>query len=187
MIQQNFCELPGSVLKRDLQKLNLPSPLEPHYRCRVLSSLEKWFVIARRHFPRLNYVAEQSRNSFSLLIVFNVDFFPSFSFSGVFFDNRVENIKFIDFCGKYRVPFLQVSFSKWINPLNLARCLRELISIFSHFSIYVVRGKNDKKSIVAKQKVLRSWRIELRDAWMMSHDGYLMVLSLKRYVEVVES
>ncbi|CRL03828.1 CLUMA_CG016203, isoform B [Clunio marinus] len=26
---------------------------------------------------------------------------------GVFFDNRVENIKFIDFCGKYRVPFLQ--------------------------------------------------------------------------------
>jgi hypothetical protein len=27
--------------------------------------------------------------------------------SGVFFDNRVENIKFVDFCGKFRVPFLQ--------------------------------------------------------------------------------
>lgn len=27
--------------------------------------------------------------------------------SGVFFDNRVEHIKFVDFCGKYRVPLLQ--------------------------------------------------------------------------------
>uniref|UniRef100_A0A1B6DR41 Leucine-rich repeat-containing protein 58 n=1 Tax=Clastoptera arizonana TaxID=38151 RepID=A0A1B6DR41_9HEMI len=26
---------------------------------------------------------------------------------GVFFDNRVEHIKFVDFCGKYRVPLLQ--------------------------------------------------------------------------------
>lgn len=27
--------------------------------------------------------------------------------NGVFFDNRVEHIKFVDFCGKYRVPLLQ--------------------------------------------------------------------------------
>lgn len=27
--------------------------------------------------------------------------------SGVFFDNRIEHIKFVDFCGKYRVPLLQ--------------------------------------------------------------------------------
>lgn len=26
---------------------------------------------------------------------------------GVFFDNRVEHIKFVDFCGRYRVPLLQ--------------------------------------------------------------------------------
>ncbi|XP_049875153.1 leucine-rich repeat-containing protein 58 [Pectinophora gossypiella] len=26
---------------------------------------------------------------------------------GVFFDNRVEHIKFVDFCGKYRIPLLQ--------------------------------------------------------------------------------
>jgi len=26
---------------------------------------------------------------------------------GVFFDNRVEHVKFVDFCGKYRVPLLQ--------------------------------------------------------------------------------
>uniref|UniRef100_A0A8D9A002 Leucine-rich repeat-containing protein 58 n=2 Tax=Cacopsylla melanoneura TaxID=428564 RepID=A0A8D9A002_9HEMI len=26
---------------------------------------------------------------------------------GVFFDNRIEHIKFVDFCGKYRVPLLQ--------------------------------------------------------------------------------
>ncbi|PSN49085.1 Leucine-rich repeat-containing protein 58 [Blattella germanica] len=25
----------------------------------------------------------------------------------VFFDNRVEHIKFVDFCGKYRIPLLQ--------------------------------------------------------------------------------
>lgn len=29
------------------------------------------------------------------------------SFSGVYFDNRVEHIKFVDFCGKYRIPLLQ--------------------------------------------------------------------------------
>lgn len=26
---------------------------------------------------------------------------------GVFFDNHVEHIKFVDFCGKYRVPLMQ--------------------------------------------------------------------------------
>ncbi|KAL4715708.1 hypothetical protein ACJJTC_006287 [Scirpophaga incertulas] len=26
---------------------------------------------------------------------------------GVYFDNRVEHIKFVDFCGKYRIPLLQ--------------------------------------------------------------------------------
>lgn len=27
--------------------------------------------------------------------------------AGVFFDNRIEHIKFVDFCGKYRIPLLQ--------------------------------------------------------------------------------
>jgi hypothetical protein len=27
--------------------------------------------------------------------------------SGVYFDTRVENIKFVDFCGKYRIPLLE--------------------------------------------------------------------------------
>ncbi|XP_023158536.1 leucine-rich repeat-containing protein 58 [Ceratitis capitata] len=36
---------------------------------------------------------------------------------GVFFDNRVEHIKFVDFCGKYRVPLLQyLCSSKCIEP-----------------------------------------------------------------------
>lgn len=26
---------------------------------------------------------------------------------GVFFDNRVEHIKFVDFCGRYRLPLLE--------------------------------------------------------------------------------
>lgn len=34
---------------------------------------------------------------------------PSLSFPGVYFDNHVENVKFIDFCGKYKVPFMQVT------------------------------------------------------------------------------
>lgn len=28
-------------------------------------------------------------------------------FLGVFFDSRVEHIKFVDFCGRYRIPLLQ--------------------------------------------------------------------------------
>uniref|UniRef100_A0A6M2DKH5 Putative leucine-rich repeat-containing protein 58 n=1 Tax=Xenopsylla cheopis TaxID=163159 RepID=A0A6M2DKH5_XENCH len=36
---------------------------------------------------------------------------------GVFFDNRVEHVKFVDFCGKYRVPLLQYLCS--------ARCITE--------------------------------------------------------------
>lgn len=36
---------------------------------------------------------------------------------GVFFDNRVEHIKFVDFCGKYRVPLLHyLCSSKCIEP-----------------------------------------------------------------------
>lgn len=36
---------------------------------------------------------------------------------GVFFDNRVEHIKFVDFCGKYRVPLLEyLCSSKCIVP-----------------------------------------------------------------------
>jgi len=30
-----------------------------------------------------------------------------FILAGVFFDDRVEHIKFVDFCGKYRIPLLQ--------------------------------------------------------------------------------
>ncbi|ALC49956.1 CG32687 [Drosophila busckii] len=41
---------------------------------------------------------------------------------GVFFDNRVEHIKFVDFCGKYRVPLLQyLCSSKCIEPEHAAR------------------------------------------------------------------
>lgn len=41
---------------------------------------------------------------------------------GVFFDNRVEHIKFVDFCGKYRVPLLQyLCSSKCIEPERPAR------------------------------------------------------------------
>ncbi|TDG42458.1 hypothetical protein AWZ03_011112 [Drosophila navojoa] len=41
---------------------------------------------------------------------------------GVFFDNRVEHIKFVDFCGKYRVPLLQyLCSSKCIEPEELSR------------------------------------------------------------------
>ncbi|KAK0163586.1 hypothetical protein PV327_007254 [Microctonus hyperodae] len=36
---------------------------------------------------------------------------------GVFFDNRVEHVKFVDFCGKYRLPLLQyLCSSKCIDP-----------------------------------------------------------------------
>lgn len=30
-----------------------------------------------------------------------------YNIAGVYFDNRVEHIKFVDFCGKYRIPLLQ--------------------------------------------------------------------------------
>ncbi|XP_058803716.1 leucine-rich repeat-containing protein 58 [Phymastichus coffea] len=37
--------------------------------------------------------------------------------AGVFFDNRVEHVKFVDFCGKYRLPLLQyLCSSKCIGP-----------------------------------------------------------------------
>ncbi|KAE9524714.1 hypothetical protein AGLY_014764 [Aphis glycines] len=32
---------------------------------------------------------------------------PRLRWEGVFFDDRVEHIKFVDFCGKYRIPLLQ--------------------------------------------------------------------------------
>ncbi|KAL0134135.1 hypothetical protein PUN28_001173 [Cardiocondyla obscurior] len=39
------------------------------------------------------------------------------SCKGVFFNNRVEHIKFVDFCGKYRLPLLQyLCSSKCIEP-----------------------------------------------------------------------
>ncbi|CAG9800616.1 unnamed protein product [Chironomus riparius] len=39
---------------------------------------------------------------------------------GVYFDNRVENVKFIDFCGKYRVPFMQyLCSSKCVDNANV--------------------------------------------------------------------
>lgn len=38
---------------------------------------------------------------------------------GVFFNNRVEHVKFVDFCGKYRLPLLQyLCSSKCIGPRN---------------------------------------------------------------------
>ncbi|EDV38624.1 uncharacterized protein Dana_GF19554 [Drosophila ananassae] len=46
---------------------------------------------------------------------------------GVFFDNRVEHIKFVDFCGKYRVPLLQyLCSSKCIEPEEPARGIAPL-------------------------------------------------------------
>ena len=45
-------------------------------------------------------------------------------FAGVYFDNRVENVKFIDFCGKYRVPFMQyLCSSKWVTHLYIFQAL----------------------------------------------------------------
>lgn len=41
----------------------------------------------------------------------------SLLFTGVFFDNRVEHVKFVDFCGKYRIPLLQYLCS--------SRCISE--------------------------------------------------------------
>lgn len=32
--------------------------------------------------------------------------------TGVFFNNRVEHVKFVDFCGKYRLPLLQYLCSR---------------------------------------------------------------------------
>ncbi|XP_014252540.1 leucine-rich repeat-containing protein 58 [Cimex lectularius] len=43
--------------------------------------------------------------------------------NGVFFDNRVEHIKFVDFCGKYRVPLLQYLCS--------AKCVNDDSALFS--------------------------------------------------------
>ncbi|KAG5883133.1 hypothetical protein JTB14_030963 [Gonioctena quinquepunctata] len=41
---------------------------------------------------------------------------------GVYFDNRVEHIKFVDFCGKYRIPLLQyLCSSKCANKTELAK------------------------------------------------------------------
>lgn len=38
---------------------------------------------------------------------------------GVFFNNRVEHVKFVDFCGKYRLPLLEyLCSSKCIGPKN---------------------------------------------------------------------
>lgn len=87
---------------------------------------------------------KSSEVSFCALILFHPqNSFFWLSFSGVFFDNRVENIKFIDFCGKYRVPFLQVESNKSsVVPESILKGID--FSLFS-FSIYVVPGKNDMK------------------------------------------
>ena len=41
---------------------------------------------------------------FNLLLIV---FYFSSLFSGVYFDSRVEHVKFVDFCGRYRIPLLQ--------------------------------------------------------------------------------
>ncbi|XP_075233132.1 leucine-rich repeat-containing protein 58 [Lycorma delicatula] len=43
---------------------------------------------------------------------------------GVYFDNRVEHVKFVDFCGKYRVPLLQYLCS--------SKCIEDSASDDSH-------------------------------------------------------
>ncbi|KAL1489573.1 hypothetical protein ABEB36_013525 [Hypothenemus hampei] len=43
---------------------------------------------------------------------------------GVYFDNRVEHIKFVDFCGKYRIPLLQYLCSSKCATTNLEEDLR---------------------------------------------------------------
>lgn len=52
---------------------------------------------------------------------------------GVFFDNRVEHIKFVDFCGKYRVPLLQYLCSSKCVVNNSA-----------------IQGDNDRSDIMKK-------------------------------------
>jgi hypothetical protein len=39
-------------------------------------------------------------------LVAHIFFLSCFS-TGVYFDSRVEHIKFVDFCGSYRLPLLQ--------------------------------------------------------------------------------
>lgn len=63
-------------------------------------------------FNSLDYNLEVSRSQY--LHVLN--------FAGVFFDNRVEHIKFVDFCGKYRIPLLQyLCSSKCVAGFNASR------------------------------------------------------------------
>ena len=42
----------------------------------------------------------KSNENFIILYTF-------FSMTGVFFTSRVEHVKFVDFCGKYRLPLLE--------------------------------------------------------------------------------
>lgn len=47
-----------------------------------------------------------------------------FYFPGVYFDSRVEHVKFVDFCGKYRIPLLQYLCSPNCtkNPVSVECC-----------------------------------------------------------------
>lgn len=56
----------------------------------------------------------------------------TFSHAGVFFDNRIEHIKFVDFCGKYRVPLLQyLCSSKYVTTT---------VTLDSNFIYFVSRA-----------------------------------------------
>lgn len=58
-----------------------------------------------------------TKNTIEIAIfIFLVIFFKDKMFirfvTGVFFNNRVEHVKFVDFCGKYRLPLLQYLCSR---------------------------------------------------------------------------
>ncbi|XP_077285943.1 leucine-rich repeat-containing protein 58 [Arctopsyche grandis] len=59
---------------------------------------------------------------------------------GVFFDSRVEHIKFVDFCGKYRLPLLQYLCS--------SKCIQNVGSWESRESDPVSRGYMMKKVLL---------------------------------------
>lgn len=41
------------------------------------------------------------------LVKLNVELLSAVYVTGVYFTSHVEHVKFVDFCGKYRVPLLQ--------------------------------------------------------------------------------
>lgn len=61
----------------------------------------------------------------------NINNFVNVSIIGVFFDNRIEHIKFVDFCGKYRVPLLQyLCSSKYVFKLYLIHIIYDDLTNF---------------------------------------------------------